>query len=288
MSNERIRLKPLARKIQQGDISNLTPSPDSSWSTYKPELYAIASVLIDASTTKSIEFKNKRKPYGLYVVEDDDNGIPIIRTVNSIDPDDPFNSLQRGISHTLYLDLKSTICDIEDNSSHPLHAALVRFNKLLSHKNSQLPKDLQRSTTRFIWAGIGTATSTMCGILEVIACKTEPKNPDQMLDTARKSFPLVNRLAALNIDEFVPLDEYLRIRPHTRVHEAAYDPKNFEISQTGELTLVTNPNSFASPYDTPTITTGCPAVIDLGKGSAIRRLWDWHLEIVPAIYRNIS
>ncbi len=146
--------------------------------------------------------------------------------------------------------------------------------------------------------GIQTAVNVMSGALEVIGIIGKGKSPEELVGIAERSYPLIARWASIHLAEFLPTVHALQVRDKQNNVLGPFKPQNFtfsgeqgaerlDVSDRGrESVLRSLSTQEPVEYDSPTV--GCPAMVNFGQGSAVRTLWDWHLEIAQRVYPRLA
>lgn len=124
-------------------------------------------------------------------------------------------------------------------------------------------------------------------------------NPDRLIRIAENSFPLIAKLASSHTDAQLAVSNAFEVIP--LLPFSPYKSKYFAvIEQNGQERLdfpqegqdliekvigVRDPRDYRSE-NSPLV--GCFAMVNLGEGSAVKVLWDWHLEIAKMIYPRLE
>ncbi len=148
----------------------------------------------------------------------------------------------------------------------------------------------------FISGGSRTAASVMGSLINILPEVYERNdlelNPESLVSTARNSFSLVADLAMRHIYDFGTV--------HIRLEEGSKFFKRFnskyfvlkDISGGRQLTITEDAKNydediaqvFHSENYIGGATIGCPAMVNFNGESAVKKLWNWHLELAEAIY----
>jgi hypothetical protein len=264
-----------------------------AWTKIKPEMYAIMAVLIDSVVPQGIETQLARSSSAF--VRDNLGSVK--------NEHDLFEKvyLHTGVKLTNFIKHARTYALREHN--HPLYAVWERFNSLDGFLMAYI-RNLRRDASDTILArGVGTATKTMANLLEVIPQVYAAKNPQERLDPytlaaiAHNSYPLVTELAMLHFEDFLDTRDRLEqeekndnTKQETNEADKSYDPRNFTFRQTahGYTLVAKNPSFIHNDYQNELIEprVGCPAMVNFGDGSAIQKLWQWHVNMAPGVYQT--
>lgn len=273
------------------------------------ELYAITSVLGDRIIRRAYALKNQRPPFGL--ITTNDGGIFLIAmppyaiknyrlaTIEDIDPHYPFFSVSDFMRDTL---LRSTLEEIEeirsDKSTPQMVGLWQRLEKVLSirHSLDNLPRT-GKGSEGFIASGTNFASLVMAGTLDVINYVSTRKNrtTEKMVETAQNSYAFINKLASgdngkvIMVLNYLSTDfpgDHLKFKPrYFYISESVKDHPTLQLSSDGEKMLRSHGLSIDSLRYPET--KSCPGLVNFEKKSAIKTLWDWHVEIAEKIYPRL-
>jgi hypothetical protein len=264
----------------------------------KPELFAVTSILIDDLVKDAYDSRNVTAMASK--VTNRDFAFALIREM--------MEEELKTASFTTVAKLNS------GGGSESLRSVFQRMQTLLREENPTI------SDEKYLDSGVGTATVVSANVLSLIPRVMEGKITHQrMLGVAQASYPLVLKLAAMRLDPFLFTAERMRdFSSSTVAFFRSFDPGFFELSKPQKegqeerldfnergrdiLSAVSDPKFVypfqASPFlsqeviDTHTRNViegrdpqiGCPGLVNFGEGSAIRTLWDWHVEIAREVY----
>lgn len=307
----RINIAPLARQIKEGLFTEVRHYGGFSvlgveqlhlYSKLKPELYALSAVFIDEVVKKALDSRNELQPFGLVTLNDAKDGYRVAK-FQDLDEIYPFVSVTRYMWDTFGTLVDQEIREIESGrSSPPIESVYKRLKELVSlvHSNIDSPVVWRRykNVETFIKSGFNFAAVVMGGLTEVIIrVDGNLDNPQGLLQIAKNSYPLVAELAMSNTEKadiahilqgwpfevslpFPFVSKYFAI-------EGVGDEARLVISKVGEERLVTRGISLEDLASGRSPTLGCPAMVNFGDGSAVKKLWDWHVEIAEKIYPHL-
>ena len=72
-------------------------------------------------------------------------------------------------------------------------------------------------------------------------------------------------------------------RDHFVINNGEHGPR-IEVNEQVRQFLDDSHSELPEGYDGSRDATGCPALVKFGKESAVRKLWEWHLELGKVIY----
>lgn len=278
------------------------PRPlEEDFPNHKGEIYALSAVVIDKVITDALDQRDLFPPFGL---DQKDRETP----VKQLDEAHPF----RDLNAHMYDTLSRVLTDIIINSRTKDSPQALKMSPVLWRLNSLLivrpESNYGGNNYVFIQGGLGTATHAMSSLLEVIpklAKVSGEEKPDsgQLIKVAANSYPIITRLSSMYLDYFTAFKE--KVSPHGEEGDPfrPFSPDFFTLSHNSKGARVEfspialeelsrledlgsngkNPRNFrVNPQ------LGCPAQIRFGQEPAIRRLWQWHLEIANEIYTPTS
>lgn len=301
-------ISPLAREIKDGGMVFSSEKPQKGsvllqteqWGKFKPEIYAISSVIIDRIIENVISSKEKHPPFGLKKP----TIIPRIeRNVRSLDKNHPYEYLLSTMTYTLLKETFRELTRLDNNLYHkrtePMVLAYERLTKIIPIRFLDCPYDLVNKYflfDLFFKVGVVAATQIAIKTLRIIpeVCKEFNLNADSNMlsKIASNSYPMLARYAMLDEESFQLTGLYA-----TKPDDFWFNPKQFvlvdspsglrlEFSDEVVNEVLTNKHNETTRKNINR--TGCPAMVNFGDGSAMRKLWDWHVEIArTAIYPKI-
>lgn len=292
----RVNISSLAKGLQKEGVTTQSTLL-SGYGALKPELYALTSIFADRIITRSLAQRENRPPFGFVSIADDspDSKDHQTETVAFLDDEDPFLSLGMSMRSTLIVDMMDEIKALEEGDipDHKLQSVYSRYSQLLEAYHETIPG--------FVTPGINTAVAVMFGVLEVIPRVCDGDfDPRQLTQIAANSYPLIVKLASLHIDVFADLNTTIMDPFHPGTDElfVSFDPRFFRIGGGQNQRLVSSEDLLTrmkqltdalnrSKDQHPSPTVNCPAIVNLGGGSPINRLWDWGVQTAQPIYNGL-
>ena len=275
---ERVNIAPQARKLQEKGY--VEGDPETSFDPVlglRPELRALTAVLVDEYVGYVYERRNTQ-------------GALMLREYIQA----PFAQVKEYMHRTINDAAYMLIIKYESGRGKPqMQSAFDRFQTL--RRNFDPTED----ALDYFSGGNGTATNTMANILSLIPDLMEgERTPERMLQAARASYPMIVNLAAMHQNSFVEANTRLSygykvesFRVFNRdlfelasvngVERLGFSPAGHEVMDQ----IKHEEEQFAQKHKDGQ-RTGCPALVNFGEGSAVRRLWDWHLEIAEQVYNK--
>ena len=287
---ERVNVTPLAKKLQIEGVSPILalqvdfgPLPEANseeayamWARYKPEQYAIGAIFAD----KVVRFAYEQR---------DVNGmIRSIAEENS--PFGPFLALGQKIRQETMLSMEWNCEQIEKGVEPQLLPAYKRLDALIKLEKA-LTVQQRNTVDRYLEGGVNTAIDVMSNFLHVIVQLVgSVEDQQRIIRIAENSFPLIAKFASSHGEAVVPaLDG---IRPFLFI---PFDPNCFALEdRNGREHLALSGEGKdriekligvreIEDFRTNTPVVGCIAMVNFGEGSAVKLMWDWHLEAVKAM-----
>ncbi len=278
----RVNISPMAKQIRTDGPTSVTTHTDLK--SLKPEFEAINAVLIDRIIGDSYEER--------------DLGLQSALILN-FGRENTFETLEK----VMMQDIGGTVIRLgnrlDSNADSPEYqATYTRFKQLLETRAELDPEIVFLPSLSALYGGLQTATFFMSESLRLIHALGNGKSPEELLAIARRSYSLIVNTASMHLEHLVHTGAVI----HPEKDET--DPNKFGnlalskfalIGEPGNERLGINPLASAeileligdtNELDTPT--TGCPALVNFGGGSAIRKLWDWHLELAERIYPALA
>jgi len=271
-SAQRVSITPKAREFRTQGARGFI-DPRLAGEDNKQELYALEAVVIDRIIDRLFKTHTPEEII--------DRAVP-----PQFDPRLLFLARDRIILllfQTTDLEFKSIerILNQKDQSD-PIISVVSRMVALTKIRDGD--DEIQE----LIGLGIRTAAKTMAQVLDIIPSVHKREYPDASYDPdllttiARNSYPLIAQLAASHLREFVFVTNSLE--QGSREGDLPFDPENFTIdSNRGYPHLVVSTKKRdeieqeyvrLDPRLKRRATIGCPAMVNFGNGSAIKRLWE--------------
>lgn len=207
----------------------------------------------------------------------------------------------------------SKTTEIQETNSQSVTKAYKRYKKILDFKNKYVNRHSYEPVETVelnINRGIGTSSQQMSALLELIPGVYGQEFPDQQPDTselitiARNSYYFLVSLASEHLEIFSVknhvlgtgggfLDTYYRYKPEYFRIVQTINGKTISLKEPARRFIEEYHENFPKDYTGSPEATGCPALIDFkpnGKqgGSAIKKLWDWYLELAGETYKGIN
>lgn len=239
--------------------------------TFTAEYAALTAVVCDAVIAQAIDQRDQYAPLGLITFQDSN-------------PHPTFPTKYSGIRDQLIDTLLHTHQQITDDmrsvgSTKSPFASVYRRRK-------QVERELNISDS--LSRGIDTAVSEMTVAFTTMTQLFQQKFPDDspsietLLQTARNSWPYIHELASMHIHVFNNADADLE-RFTLEEKNGSYEHK---LTPEAKQEFRTRAFEQSVPYYRRHPRYGCPARVNFGSGSAIRRLWDWYIDIVDKVYHE--
>lgn len=319
LEERRVNIAPLAKTFRAK--GHITPTPDplngnvsdskgkeEVWYAVKQEYMALSSLFTDMVVERAYESRVNRKPFGL-IRKINAEDTPSLETETAetaiVTEVGDFLNVMLAMRDTLDLSLREEMGKFSspqlplDEESLRMKPAYARLKKILEKTStSSYP---HRTVEDSLQGGIGTATETMKSCLEVIPKISDSKNPEELLAIAKESFPFIAGLAMGHADIIVSLIHALKVKESKNYFLGHFSPfesefftikggrlsfseKGEEVLQKAERSVIERANKSGT---TSLIVAGCPAMVNFDGTSAVRKLWNWHLEIAEHVYPKL-
>lgn len=291
--------------IPQADpaVQAFTPNSEEALLAYgalKPEFYALAAVVSDRIVQRSYDARGEKPPFGLVTVGRQPAYFVHV-DFHHLHPNSPFKSIGSYMRETLMYALEEEFA-AKKRGEIPQEIASVykRLDQLLKFRHDATPAlELHTDLQALMGGGINTAAQIMSEVLEVVPrVYGSSRNPDKLTQVARNSESLINLLAAQHREFFFtaivafkepPIPTASSLNPKLFQIEGEGDKQRLALSQAGNQLLEWKRQKIltgsVSKRHEPTV--GCPALFNLGSGSAIRNLWNWYVEIAEKVYPHL-
>lgn len=285
------------------NLDDSYPEPEARriWKEKKPELYAISAVIIDRIALRA---ENIRKDFPFSLSKEIHGMAPSTTNVKNRAVTEYDNYLY----NTLFLSLVSELSFLKNMQSVPpeqltpeerqLNQTYRRFEQLINfcHRNIEplTPK-------KYLHPGIGSATKMMTEVIRVIPdvyTREFPRdslNADNLTKIMANSYPFVTRMAMMHIDDFIVAEREIVSESDVNEFGSIFDPTCFTLRTIGNglalnlnnetLSKEKKPIPFAKRFIADTAEVGCPAMVNFGDGSAIKRIWGWSTQAANDIYQ---
>jgi len=318
MNNEnRVNITSFARQIKKGKMFEAREYPllqafssdEEMWewhSKVKTELYALTAVFTDKLVGRAYDLRNNRQPFGLLKLDDSEKDSYRVAKLSDLDNMFPFVSITTYMWDTFSIALDKEIREIEAGTSSPITESVYRrLNVLLNLLRENIGENHMTqfrygNIYPFIITGSNFAATVMGGMIEVIPrVEGSVENPQRLTSIAKNSYPLVAKLAMANMDKLnfvgalqgVPLEDLVLPFPFRSRYfeiEGAGDEARLEVSKEGKEQLEKSGIAWEDLGIGRSLTIGCPAMVNFGDRSAVKKLWDWHVEIAEKIYPHLG
>lgn len=286
---ERVNVASLAKAYKedeyQTDLTSSTgfstlPLGDSEearvmWAEYKPEQYALGAVFADLVVRTAYEAREVNEM--------------VDAVAKDQSPFGPIFALGQKIRQEVIASIRWNCERVEKGEDPRLLPSYRRLERLVELEHRLIPENRTMSGVKnYLEGGTNTAVETMSNILMVIVQLVGSiEDPQRLLKIAENSFPLVAKFASSHGQAVVRVINAFKGSPFPFIPydsecfslEEAHGNERLVFSERGKdrvetVTGVRNFEDFRT--DTPVI--GCIAMVNFGDGSAVKRLWDWHLE----------
>lgn len=157
----------------------------------------------------------------------------------------------------------------------------------------------KRSIVKFLASGIITAVQFTTSVLEVIPrLETGTRDPAKLVETFEASYPFVTNWASAHLVDFIHLASTTFVADVESLQES-FRVSNFQLEVDGKgrkrLALseegkgaIKEQSLINDVFTKPTTpTAGCPAMVYFEQGSAVRRLWNWYVEVAREVYPRL-
>lgn len=285
---ERVNVASLAKKLrlegvpsalaQRDDDFGPLPEPNSEesyamWARYKPEQYAIGAIFAD----KVVRFA--------YEQTDVSGMIRSIADENN--PWGPFRALGQKIRQETLASIQWNCEQVNKGAEPKLLPAYRRLNALINLENT-LTIQHKNTVERYLEGGVNTAIEVMSNLLDLtVQLVRSVEDQQRIIRIAENSFPLIAKLASSHgaalisvLDIIRPL-QFFPFDPDYFVLEDSNGKERLVLSEEGkdriERLIGTRE---IEDFRTNTPVVGCIAMVNFGEGSAVKLMWDWHLEAV--------
>jgi hypothetical protein len=315
----RSNIQPLARSMRDGGIVFPSEIRDpykqvcgkrsaqayEIWNNGKVERNALLAVLIDDVVDRAIADKPLHPPYGLMTEKKGE-------TVENFDPNkDSYVQLTLYIAGTLEEALELEMIDwekaIEEDTHQENHKPVVsaywRLAEIIDWRQKYIERKGETDLQLFIENGMGTAANHMVAFLRLIPKVFQQENPDkapvppELAELLRNSYYLIADLAAQHMYTFgeqedILCDKHLfdtlRYNPNDFIiHQTPHGPR-LALKDTVLQKIKSVPDQIPFLVDESRVATGCPALVNFGGSSAVRKMWDWNVELAEKLYPKLD
>ncbi len=274
------------------EVAPESPEAYQLFSDIKPELYARLSGIIDDTMNHAVSQRAERGPFGLI------QKFPS-NVIYRLDEAYPFYHMRECMDSTLEYSSEAMRRRFESGeTSFEFDQNYRRVNQIVRKLAGILEERKKADTTEKLTnTGIHTASSTMSGILSLVPNFAD--GHDETIALAENSYPVVTQLAkmqgivAVNFIEAPDKDGKVRLPlfdyfPHYFEVKERGGKSFLDFSPAGIAALRKIERLFFQIYKekglAPEPLVTCPALVNFGDGSAIKKMWEWHLDIARQIY----
>jgi hypothetical protein len=264
----------------------------------RPELYAITSLLAEATVERAFESRELYPPYGL--VRSGHTDFRMLKATPDTVPEGgvpDFYALGKAYVDTMVLHLDGQIKEWQRSEEAWMLRRLDQLLALFGVEAGPATKARLRDRFSFIYGGLHFGSGVSVQLVQVMARVLEPYDqlgPDEKVEVLLRSGRPATRLAAFNFDHVLLAYQDL-LAPATDTSLPGqmrwFDPAKFSVEESdgrpyridfgSEESLGGRPRGRAL-VDVPTTfaTLGCPARISPGGGSSpIAQLWTWAVHL---------
>ena len=261
----------LAKELAASDLITLPETLD-----VEMQLYAYSALAIGEIVAAAVEHRKDHPPLGLLTMRGKNaqikKGLSITETFKDID---------LKFAETLEFYAAAVLSGFQDNLAGDSCNSLKETKYKISQQLGELPEKYAHYKDAFglLRAGIATGITEISRTLQTIPAVYQKEFPgeqpisEELKQIARNSYPLVVQLASMDLGKFAFLSTELdakRLR-----YQLVNTPRGLALALPSSLN-----------YQHSTDSKGCPALVDLGLGSAVKRIWKWYLEIAAEIYEQ--
>lgn len=264
------------------------------------ELRALSAFIIKELIDRLIARKGNLPPYGLGTPISNEDSNTIIEDPADLQPltleklsqcENPWYELKNAFRITMQAHLEELF---RMPGNERLEKIIDRFKVLDLQERSHRVK----SDPYFIRRAISSATANMTRVLEIIPRLierdglTEYATPEAQAEIARKSLPLILKLASLNLEQFQEfIEELVPDQKGSQFH--VFEADHFYLrGDTGQIPQVDVNQQMFKEYRKykswfySLLRTGCPAAANMNKeGSPLKKLWEYVCDnVAPALY----
>lgn len=326
VEGRRVNITPLAARFRSDGfapypgyfVGNTQVFQDASelHAQIKPELNAVTAVVTDSIFSRAYNDRASHPPFGLLALKDKSIEDALMYRDNyrsarasDINPNSPFSSLSDLYFTTV---TRYAFAEFEDYVGRTMPENSIRnydrLNFLLSELSS-LPSDDELRSARqadmfsFLNSGLSFASSIMRATLRLVQEMTPAKerSAGKFEEVARNSYPLIMKIAAGHFDKATPI--FQELLTHEIVEEGqnikVFSPSFFWLRQTpsgNALDIKQGTRRMLEAYEInfddltsqESVTTGCPAAVNFGEESAIKKSYDWLIDVALKVYPQIS
>ena len=258
------------------------------WSAHKDQIAVVNAVIIDRFAQRALRQRRQFKPYGLFTQS------PMTGERSPIDNITTLRDLKVAMGKTLTLHSIDETDSLKGEGISPQDPILSTYQafKVISDFKEKSVIRKKRLDIEFF---MGVDSELETGITSPVVMTWTLEN---ILEVFKNQFPRVELSFhdySQIIDNSFPHAAELSMMHQEGFSQVSHDPKDYVLVEGASgLRLTLTPEgrdrvlsfppdpSPKSLYDE--YITGCPAMVNFGKGSATRRLWDWNKHIATVLY----
>jgi hypothetical protein len=241
------------------------------------EAYEMLAVMCSMIIERALERRASFPPYGL--IKPARPGAAISVSARELDH---LGTLEEAMDDTLREAYHGLVDELTLNAACGDSDKLTTFYRRYTHVLATA--QAHDGSTLDIQLGLHTATNEINSVLMNIIQGYRDKFPrrslmiDEFLSIARNSWPLIAQFASMHLQRFSwsPTTEDF----FTELHPAPQGGYRLQCTEQGAAYMS---KEFSGRYSNRPA-YGCPALVNFGSGSAVKKLWDWHLEIIQLMH----
>ncbi|HSW97121.1 MAG TPA: hypothetical protein VLF89_04825 [Candidatus Saccharimonadales bacterium] len=253
------------------------------WLPLEKEAYEITAVISARVINRAANSRYSYPPYGIFTYGSD--GYEPITALQT------FTDVRKAMKTSLDFSQHEEISDLtkklhQRQFEDPIVSVYARYQKLYNFAKNNLERPMEAILD--INAGLNTAEKVMTWTLENILEVYQREHRGIEL-----SFPGFKTIA----DNTYPYIAEVAMMHKHRLNQMSYDPKDYTLIQSAKgarlqmteaarMTLEQKVESKEIADIDLRETFGCPAMVNFGDGPAIKKLWDWHIDIAELMYQQ--
>lgn len=277
----------------------------SVWYENKTERNAIIAIIADRIVDRAIDLKDLFPPFGLS--EEYYNFFFGLRTraIDRLERKnmDPYDLVKTGMISTLNIALRKELVQsdrlLKDKASpDPYKSVYSRYKQIINFGHEHFGEQFREDF--LIRAGIGTAVRAIVGVTELVPKVYDNQfhgrhpTPEELLVVAQNSYSLAVDLASLHISVFSKVQKSLEeeragfsFKPFNSNKFTIDNGTNLRLLVNAEIRqMIENLHSLPAKIVASNVATGCPALVNFSGESAIRKVWNWNMEIARILYEK--
>lgn len=275
--NTRVNIAPGARTIHARTFGETSPGRQKSSMERAPqqEAYEMLAVMCSMVVERALQRRHSLPPYGL--VTERTSPKPV-QTLSHLGKLEEAMDATLGEAHDDLMDELAR--KVIRGDSDRLAQFYRRYTVVMEREATDVTSHIR------IQLGLNTATTEIDNILTRILHAYPILHPsktltiDEFLSIARNSWPLIAQLASMHLQRFsispTTDDFFTELRPAPQGgYRLQCSEQGADFVRDESMNRYTNRPAY-----------GCPARVNFGDGSAIKKLWDWYLEIIQEMHRR--